>query len=67
MAELDPVAKNSKMCDGDVKHARYMVKNYVGRTDLGLDMHMESKSNQWFTAEGSIAGRSRFRRDHSIH
>jgi uncharacterized protein YkwD len=58
MAGLDPVAKNSKMSDGDVKHARYMVKNYVGRTDLGLDMHMESKNNQWYTAEGSIAGRT---------
>jgi uncharacterized protein YkwD len=58
MAGLDPVAKNSKMSDGDVKHARYMVKNYVGRTDLGLDMHMESKNNQWYTAEGFIAGRT---------
>jgi uncharacterized protein YkwD len=58
MAGLDPVAKNSKMSDGDVKHARYMVKNYVGRTDLGLDMHLESKSNQWYTGEGSIAGRT---------
>jgi uncharacterized protein YkwD len=58
MAGLDPVSKNSKMSDGDVKHARYMVKNYVGRTNLGLDMHRESKDNQWYTAEGSIAGRT---------
>ncbi len=56
MAGLERVSQDSKMPDGDVKHARYMVKNYVGRTDLGLDMHRENKSNQWYTAEGSIAG-----------
>ena len=56
MAGLEPVSRDSKMSDGDVKHARYMVKNFVGRTDLGLDMHREDKHNQWYTAEGSIAG-----------
>ena len=56
MAGLEPVSRDSKMSDGDVKHARYMVKNFVGRTDLGLDMHHEDKRNQWYTAEGSIAG-----------
>jgi len=44
------------MSEGDVKHARYMVKNYVGRTDLGLDAHQEDKHNQWYSAEGSLAG-----------
>jgi hypothetical protein len=58
MASLERVSQDSKMSDGDVKHARYMVKNFVGRTDLGLDMHREDKSNQWYTAEGSIAGRT---------
>ena len=56
MAGLEPVSRDSKMSEGDVKHARYMVKNFVGRTDLGIDMHHEDKSNQWYTAEGSIAG-----------
>ena len=56
MAGLERVSQDSKMSDGDVKHARYMVKNYVGRTDLGLDMHQEDKHNQWYTADGSIAG-----------
>lgn len=58
MAGLGPVSQDSKMSEGDVKHARYMVKNYVGRTDLGLDMHREDKHNQWYTAEGSLAGRT---------
>lgn len=58
MAGLDRVSQNSKMSDGDVKHARYMVKNYVDRTDFGLDMHREDKHNQWYTAEGSVAGRT---------
>ena len=56
MAGLERVSHDLKMSDGDVKHARYMVKNYVGRTDLGLDAHQEDKHNQWYTAEGSIAG-----------
>src|SRR5260370_27163996 len=56
MAGLERVSQDSKMSDGDIKHARYMVKNYVGRTDLGLDMHQEDKHNQWYTADGSIAG-----------
>src|ERR1700688_86366 len=56
LAGLEQVAQDSKMSDGDVKHARYMVKNFVGRTDLGIDMHQEDKQNQWYTAEGSIAG-----------
>lgn len=56
MAGLDRASRDSKMSDGDVKHARYMVKNYVGRTDLGLDMHREDKHNQWYTAEDSMAG-----------
>src|SRR5690242_20483914 len=56
MAGLERVSPDSKMSYGDVKHARYMVKNFVGRTDLGIDMHREDKHNQWYTAEGSIAG-----------
>jgi uncharacterized protein YkwD len=56
MAGLERVSRDSRMSDGDVKHARYMVKNYVGRSDLGLDAHHEDKHNQWYTAEGSIAG-----------
>jgi uncharacterized protein YkwD len=58
MAGLDPVSQDSKMSEGDVKHARYMVKNYAGRTNLGLDMHREDKQNRWYTPEGFVAART---------
>src|SRR5579863_2459556 len=58
MAGLDPVSQDSKMSAGDVKHARYMVKNYAGHTNLGLDMHREDKNNKWYTPEGFVAART---------
>ncbi len=58
MAGLDPVSQDPKMSEGDIKHARYMVKNFARRTDLGLDAHREVKQNQWYTPEGYIAART---------
>jgi uncharacterized protein YkwD len=58
MAGLDPVADDTKMSAGDVMHARYLVKNYAGKPNPGLDAHLESSKNKWYTAEGYAAGRT---------
>jgi hypothetical protein len=62
MAHLRPVAQNSALNPGEEAHARYLVKNYSAalreHRAPGVDMHIESRSNQWYSYEGFIAGRA---------
>jgi uncharacterized protein YkwD len=58
MAGLNSVSDDTKMSAGDVMHARYLVKNNSGRPNPGLDMHLESSKNRWYTPEGYAAGRT---------
>ncbi|HUA33260.1 MAG TPA: CAP domain-containing protein [Candidatus Binataceae bacterium] len=58
MAGLDPITANNKMSDDDTAHARYLVKNYSAGKSPSLEMHSESRGNQWYTAEGYAAART---------
>ncbi|MSP13996.1 MAG: CAP domain-containing protein [Chloroflexi bacterium] len=51
LAGLAPVTENAAYSAGDVKHARYMVKN-------GFIGHTEDLNNQWYTAEGLLAAQN---------
>lgn len=51
IARLPPVYENVEWSQGNVLHARYMVKNdYIG--------HSEDSGNAWYTAEGDAAARN---------
>ena len=51
LAALPPVEGNAAWSDGDVKHARYMVKTNIMQ-------HSEDPNSQWYTPEGLAAAQS---------
>jgi uncharacterized protein YkwD len=55
---LRPVTEDRAESDGDLKHARYLVKNFKPGTNPGAGAHIEDEKNQWFTREGAQAGRT---------
>ena len=55
--DLRPVAEDAQLSAGDLKHARYLVKNQIGFM-AGADMHDENKTNQFYTDSGYWAGHS---------
>ncbi len=62
MVKLPPVTEEPALSDGDLKHARYLVENYLGSgrsgAELGDAAHQEDASRPWYTPEGFIAAQS---------
>ncbi len=52
IAKLPPVIEDSTLSDGDLKHARYLVKNRIPADGRA---HSEESTNPWFTPEGLVA------------
>ncbi len=52
IAKLPPVIEDSTLSDGDLKHARYLVKNRIPADGRA---HSEDSTNPWFTPEGLVA------------
>ncbi len=57
-AGLKAVAEDRAESDGDLKHARYLVKNLRPGVNPGVEAHLEKEGNPWFTREGANAGRT---------
>jgi hypothetical protein len=58
---LAPAESDPKLSEGDRKHAIYAVKNFgndIRAGSLGLEVHSEDPTNQWYTVEGEVAARS---------
>lgn len=53
---LSPVANNTALTAADLKHARYLVKNYTEGRSVGAWAHEEDTSNPWYSREGEDAG-----------
>ncbi len=62
MVKLPPVTEEPALSDGDLKHARYLVENYLGSgksgTELGGAAHQEDAFRPWYTPEGFNAAQS---------
>ncbi len=62
MVGLAPVIEEPALSDGDLKHARYLVENYLGSgrsgANLGGVAHQEDASRPWYTPEGLSAAQS---------
>jgi hypothetical protein len=61
MARLEPVIRDPKLDAGDRAHVNYLFQNYAatirGGALPGLEMHLETPGNPWYTADGAAAGR----------
>jgi hypothetical protein len=61
MAQLKPVTRDPKLDAGDRAHVHYLFQNYAatirGGAIPGLEMHLETPGNPWYTAEGAAAGK----------
>jgi uncharacterized protein YkwD len=55
---LKAVTQNQAQSAADLKHARYLVKNFKPNSSLGIEMHEEDESNRWFSREGRRAGQT---------
>ncbi len=55
---LRPVNEDRAESDGDLKHARYLVKNFQPGVNPGAEAHLEKEGSPWFTHEGSRAGQT---------
>ncbi len=55
---LAPVAENPALSEGDLAHARYLVKNNMIGIGYGAEMHNEDPSNPWYSREGLEAARA---------
>ena len=62
LAKLSPVTEEPTLSDGDLKHARYMIENYLesakNGAELGGAAHHEDTSKPWYTPEGFAAAQS---------
>ncbi len=62
MANQHPVTQKVNLDPSEQAHARYLVKNYSAalreHRPLGVDMHIEDRSNQWYSYAGFVAGRA---------
>jgi FHA domain len=61
IARLNPVTRDAKLDAGDRAHVNYLFQNYAatirGGAIPGLEMHLETPGNPWYTADGATAGR----------
>jgi hypothetical protein len=61
MARLDAVTRDPKLDAGDRAHVNYLFQNYAatirGGAIPGLEMHLETPGNPWYTADGAASGR----------
>ena len=60
-AGLAPVESDSRLSDGDRKHATYIMKNFISQMltgELGAEAHTEEPSRPFFTPEGAEAART---------
>ncbi len=58
---LAPIESDSRLTDGDRRHATYLLKNFateIHEGTLGVEVHSEDPTNPWYTAEGSEAARN---------
>jgi FHA domain len=61
MAQLGPVTRDPRLDAGDAAHVHYLFQNYAatirGGALPGLEMHLETPGNPWYTADGAAAGK----------
>jgi FHA domain len=61
MARLGPVARDPTLDAGDRAHVHYLFQNYAatirGGALPGLEMHLETPGNPWYTPDGAAAGK----------
>jgi len=60
-AGLAPVESDSRLSDGDRKHATYVMKNFAAQMltgELGAEAHTEEPSRPFYTPEGAEAART---------
>jgi hypothetical protein len=60
-AGLAPVSSDSRLSDGDRKHATYIMKNFATQMltgELGAEAHTEEPSRPFYTPEGAEAART---------
>ncbi len=59
LAKVTPVVEDTALSEGDLNHARYLVKNFKEAIRQGLGMgaimHQEDPNNLWFTPSGMRA------------
>jgi len=55
---LSPVAENPTLSEGDLAHARYLVKNNMIGISYGAEMHNEHPDNPFYSREGLEAARA---------
>jgi uncharacterized protein YkwD len=59
LARENPVNEDETLSDGDRKHSRYLLENYIDLLkhgeNLGSGMHMEESDKPWYTPEGAAA------------
>jgi hypothetical protein len=62
MARLKPVTRDTKLDRGDHEHVSYLFQNYAATIRAGsmpgVEMHLETPGNPWYTAEGAAAGKA---------
>ncbi len=61
MAQLGPVTRDPRLDAGDRAHVHYLYQNYAatirGGALPGLEMHLETPGNPWYTPDGAAAGK----------
>jgi hypothetical protein len=61
MAQLKAVGRDLKLDAGDRAHVNYLFQNYAatirGGASPGVEMHLETPGNPWYTADGAAAGK----------
>lgn len=61
MARLGAVTRDAKLDGGDQAHVNYLFHNYAatirGGAIPGLEMHLETPGNPWYSAAGAASGK----------